>query len=949
MKNANKIINTFYNTKTKEDQKIKIVETKIIYEDGTEETFTTTCKATDDKVPEELGKVLAKKINNYNMLIHDTDKWISYRNYIIDEVDLRYVDTDIVNTTEDIIKAKGIEVSYLDDSNMAIITIIDKKGEEDSFTCDKDDVEDVLYNKVDNYERLVKKGKVRVIGSEGQYTNDNTILNINFIVGKSLDEDYAEVTYIDENGNQHMKETSIEDANSMLYSYKLEDTKDKILNYYERIKNEQRDLTEKEFNIIYNRHVSGKEDSEDYAENYNESKETPANTRKTNVPTELTKVVFYKFKDKNNRDRIKAVLMYNNGATRVVNRKEGILSAVSIADEYGIKEEDYQDLLDAGVIVTTSGEELKQNFGKYVRSAQKGIPLEHPTTLGKVTNFFKKIGQKIKKNVKKVIALAVAAVTVITGASILGKNSNKNKVKDIPQTTKVMQDSSNKNNTIKTDNESENTIEYNTTFDILNILQNKNESRYNFLNNVSKTLLNYNINEANNFLEEDKDTKISHTFEEMAIEYLTYNDISVSELHDILGDTFLDRDTLIDTFKKSVKQDALAHNIQTSNIDKSDMFTTQEGKDFYNKYNELFTKMNNSEEKVEKQKYVKEFYSMLREDFKGMENNNYNGIESYKLCIKEFLPAMQHMNITAGNELNEKEQKYMASLQEVIINNKLSGITTTQNARAYVDPEFGEVDNLPNIEEFGDMLTEELADSSNEYKGEELRNVRNYDSYKEHINGTGNLKNIDEVTEETVSNTTDNYSNNSNNNTYTNVDYPEESYEPHSVVVEDDENTNSDEETNNNETIPEEDRVPADDNAADQIITSEDQEKADDNAADQIIVDDNDNNSEDNTNPGIEDDDSLSLDDFISSDDQITSNDTVIDYDDSVSTDGTLNDSYTNETTNGSDAVTPDTALPDPNTDSMQSLSNEASADMLVESMASYPVEESGVAYTMHL
>lgn len=29
MKNANKIINTFYNTKTKEDQKIKIVATKI--------------------------------------------------------------------------------------------------------------------------------------------------------------------------------------------------------------------------------------------------------------------------------------------------------------------------------------------------------------------------------------------------------------------------------------------------------------------------------------------------------------------------------------------------------------------------------------------------------------------------------------------------------------------------------------------------------------------------------------------------------------------------------------------------------------------------------------------------------------------------------------------------------------------------------------------------------
>ena len=30
MKNANRIISTFYNTKTKEDQKIKIAATKII-------------------------------------------------------------------------------------------------------------------------------------------------------------------------------------------------------------------------------------------------------------------------------------------------------------------------------------------------------------------------------------------------------------------------------------------------------------------------------------------------------------------------------------------------------------------------------------------------------------------------------------------------------------------------------------------------------------------------------------------------------------------------------------------------------------------------------------------------------------------------------------------------------------------------------------------------------
>ena len=48
MKNANRIINTFYNTKTKEDKKIKIVATKIIYEDGTEKSLdATSSKAVD--------------------------------------------------------------------------------------------------------------------------------------------------------------------------------------------------------------------------------------------------------------------------------------------------------------------------------------------------------------------------------------------------------------------------------------------------------------------------------------------------------------------------------------------------------------------------------------------------------------------------------------------------------------------------------------------------------------------------------------------------------------------------------------------------------------------------------------------------------------------------------------------------------------------------------------
>ena len=62
MKNANRIISTFYNTKTKEDQKIKIAATKIIYEDGTEQNSCGFAAVKKDGVWGSINKVGAVEL-----------------------------------------------------------------------------------------------------------------------------------------------------------------------------------------------------------------------------------------------------------------------------------------------------------------------------------------------------------------------------------------------------------------------------------------------------------------------------------------------------------------------------------------------------------------------------------------------------------------------------------------------------------------------------------------------------------------------------------------------------------------------------------------------------------------------------------------------------------------------------------------------------------------------
>lgn len=990
MKNAKKIENTIINTINSKNEKINIIVTDITYEDGSAESFETIDKI-ERTEPHKFLAQLKDRIGNYDEFEDNLKKWKNEGRYIENNIPLRYVNSKSVYENEDIVKAQEIEISKynLEDSNVVVVTITTDDGEQDTFTCEYDQLDDILTNKVDNYNKLKKKQLVYFEDLEeidGLYStkteNDITyddleendeIVHIDYIVGNNLSEDYAIIT-VNNGSKQREKKISIEAIGNILSSNDIDLD---IVNYYKVENNEKTKIKERKFYKIYNKHIAINE------EKYSSSKQTPRKESKksekkeqkkakklakkeqkkakkkekriSKKKREISRIVFYKYQSGNN-EKMRAVLFYNDRSTLDVSKNEAIIEAERVAKKQKIKLEDYEtELFDSGFIKVTTYEELYANRNKYKMDARNEI-----ASLTKKDNIFKRVWNKFKGNkiAKRIVAGVTAVAALITGGVLIGKNANKHNYHDDinPKASQVQNDGK---NIIPNNNDNSNTINNNVTYtnsyDILNNLKNRNEDRYNYLSNIKDVLYNYNVQEANKYQESGKDTKLAHTFDELAVQYLIYNDISGEEIPNIFGNEFIDQQELMSSFKKGVKQDSLAHNIQTEDIDKSALFKTQDAKDFYNKYNGLFTKMNNCEQKVDKQKCVKTFYNMLREDFPDMENGNYSNVKSYQLVIQEFVQSMQHINITAGNELNEQELKYILGLQDVI-NERIGQIVTTQNARALVNPEFSEIDTLPQTEDYKDMLIEELEDTDNYYTTEADRNVKNYDSYKEHINGKGKLTKADSKEKEksnvTSSNnlasvTTNNsdYSNNTNNsNDVTGT------YESHSIVVEDENNYSDDEKDTKTTVVSAEDQVTADQDPSNQILTKEDMEVADDNAPSPIIT--SDENVEEDYTSDITG--SISLDDFIPSNEQENSSETVINYDENVTdNNGSLSDNYTNETTTATNAVTPDTALPDPNNETAsnyQQLSNEALADMIVENWANQPTANGeNITYTMHL
>lgn len=220
---------------------------------------------------------------------------------------------------------------------------------------------------------------------------------------------------------------------------------------------------------------------------------------------------------------------------------------------------------------------------------------EAPTSLvEKIKNGFNTILNKVKSSNfgRRCTALALAGAMTL---SLAGCSGNKAAV-DNPEPTAIAE----------TDLANFNAM----------LNRSKSEIQKSVINSIKDFLLYFNIDFANQHIEKDKDIKAALTWDEVAALTVFYNDFSNKEIMEIFNGAELKENDMLNAYKTGFLMLMGAHVLEDSkypvNIDM--LLQSEEAKDFYNKYHDLFLAAKQSTGDAQLN-YVKAFYTQLRSDF----------------------------------------------------------------------------------------------------------------------------------------------------------------------------------------------------------------------------------------------------------------------------------------------------------------------------------------------
>ena len=168
---------------------------------------------------------------------------------------------------------------------------------------------------------------------------------------------------------------------------------------------------------------------------------------------------------------------------------------------------------------------------------------------------------------------------------------------------------------------------------------------------VHDALYGFNVTFADAHVEEGKDIRAALTFEEVVALSQAYNDFTPQEMAAIFNGHGFRSGELTDAYKVATLQLMGAHVIEDREhpVDMSMLLTTQEGKDFYNKYHELYLRVLETEGQ-EKIDAINAFYAELFEDFPISDDirevgiahaDGRNSIESYYLSVTPMVASME--------------------------------------------------------------------------------------------------------------------------------------------------------------------------------------------------------------------------------------------------------------------------------------------------------------------
>ena len=406
-------------------------------------------------------------------------------------------------------------------------------------------------------------------------------------------------------------------------------------------------ISPKEYKRIINKHYVYKttgEDLEEYFEEYLTKKEKYTPKKDRNIKT-LFKNLFKRKKE---------------GSKKVIDKEEKKPKTV-VEETKPEAEKNTEERKEKfwRVLQTITGVNLvwglKEKYLAKKRTVEESNKSKPKKEEGKFKKWFKKTF--IGKITKRVAAL-ITAVTIlfVPGCS----NAKTEKGPEATPTT------INETQEINTDD----LIKEVTSFAGMLKLS-KSDVQKIFMNNISESLDNFNIKFANAYVEKDKNIKAALSWDEVISLALVYNDYNKDQLIQIFNGADLNTTKLEDAYKTGVLQLMGAHVIETreNKVDMSSLLESQEAKDFYEKYHELFLKCKEAtgQEQINR---VNEFYQELYKDFPITEkvreegiahSDSRNSIETYKFSIIPMVSAseMLYQNLAIDKTLQDKAVAYL--------------------------------------------------------------------------------------------------------------------------------------------------------------------------------------------------------------------------------------------------------------------------------------------------
>ena len=352
---------------------------------------------------------------------------------------------------------------------------------------------------------------------------------------------------------------------------------------------------------------------------------------------DVEKIVFFFNEDTENNEK-QACVFYTDGSREIVSYEDAKRLATKTALERKMTSSNLRN--NDIIFFERSKKDLKEKHS-FVEEETNNIDLNEVFAKREVKSEKKK--KKIPFNLR--VAAGFVAGVVGLGASVYGL-SKIAKSGDVANNIFSSKNSTTTSEEVENDNNFYDSYTYEELLEVTN-----NEAQKAEMQRVHDALYGYNVDFAENYLEEDKDIRAALSFEEVVALSQAYNDFTPEEIKAIFNGKAITAAELDSDYKTATLQLMGAHVIEDREhpVDMSGLIIDEEGKAFYEKYHNLFLRAKEAtgDEQIA---IVNEMHNELLSDFPinpeerevGISHSSAHAkIESYKLAITPIVAASE--------------------------------------------------------------------------------------------------------------------------------------------------------------------------------------------------------------------------------------------------------------------------------------------------------------------